>query len=114
MKDSKWIWLRKKCSRLGFKKAAVLAQEIDDVLLRLYGDSSTEEWRFAEKSYVKAYFKASRLDFILDTRFCPGCVESKDCESCLFGEEVGICTENYSLFSRFRDAVGEGDDEEDE
>ena len=113
MKDSKWIWLRKKCSRLGFKDAAALAQEIDDVLVRLYGDSSTEEWRFADESDIKSYFKMSRLDFILDTKFCPGCMEHKNCESCLFGQEVGICKEDDSLFTKFRDAFGEGDNEND-
>ena len=113
MKDSKWIWLRKKYSRLGFKKAAAIAQRIDDVLVRLYGDSSTEEWRFADESYVKSYFKLSRLDFILHTKFCPGCMKSKNCEECLFGKEVGICKNNDSLFSKFRDAIGEGDDEYD-
>lgn len=111
MKDSKWIWLRKKCSHLGFKEAKALAQEIDDVLVRIYGDSSTEEWRFADEAYIKSYFKASRLDFILDTKFCPGCMESDSCEKCLFGKERGICKENDSLFSKFRDAFGEGDDE---
>lgn len=114
MKGSKWTWLRKKYSRLGFKEAAVIAQQIDDVLVRLYGDGSTEEWRFADESYINAYFKASRLDFILHTKFCPGCMKSKNCEECLFGKEVGICKYNGSLFSKFRDAIGEGDDKYDE
>lgn len=93
----------KKCSRLGFKKSKDLAQQIEDVLIEIYGDGATSEWCFADKEYIDFYFKASREAFILETKFCPGCVETLvDCTKCRFGKVAGICSEEGSLFSKFK------------
>ena len=103
MEGSKWIWLTKKCSRLGFKKSKVLAQQIEDLLVKIYGDGATSEWCFADKEEVDFLFKASREAFIVETKYCPGCVETVvDCSTCRFGKEAGICSEEDSLFSKFK------------
>lgn len=106
MEGSKWTWLVKKCSRLRYKEAKVLAQEIEDLLVKLYGDSSTEDWRFADKDEVNLFFKQSREDFVLSTKFCPACIVS-DCKLCLFGKRAGICKNNNSLFNKFFRAFNE-------
>ena len=103
MDGSKWIWLAKKCSRLGFKKSKILAQEIEEALVNIYGDGATSEWRFADKEDVDFLFKASREAFIMEIKYCPGCIETVvDCTKCRFGKEVGICSEENSLFSKFK------------
>lgn len=102
MEGSKWSWLTKKCSRLGFAKSKILAQRIEDLLVEIYGDGATSEWRFADNERVDSFFKASREAFIMDTKYCPGCVETVvDCTKCRFGKEAGICSEERSLFAEF-------------
>lgn len=103
MEGSKWSWLTKKCSRLGFAKSKILAQRIEDLLVEIYGDGATSEWRFADNEWVDSFFKASREAFIMDTKYCPGCVETVvDCTKCRFGKEAGICSEESSLFAEFK------------
>lgn len=108
MNGSKWTWIRDKCSRLGYKEAKVIAQEIEDLLVEVYGDSSTEKWRLADKEEVNTFFKLSREDFVLSTKFCPGCAEViTDCTLCSFGKQAGICNHDNSLFNKFFNAFME-------
>ena len=107
MKGSKWTWLRDKCIELGYNESAKLAQEIEEVLHRLYGVTDTKAWRNVEAKDVEEAFKNSSFNVISNVDYCCACEETKRfclyCDECKFGMEVGICDISDSLYVNFCD-----------
>ena len=107
MEGSKWTWLRDKCLDLGYVKAAELAQEIEDQLYDIYGETSTVRWRSARESVIEGEFDANPDLLIGSSVFCQACVESKKvglrCSECEFKKKTGMCSDGESLFLRFCD-----------
>ena len=105
MKGSKWTWLRDKCIKLGYNNSANLAQEIEDVLHRLYGVTDTKAWMKVEEDAIEEHFERDPFIIIENSQFCCACEETLrsriGCRECLFGKEVGTCDADNSLYRGF-------------
>jgi hypothetical protein len=103
MKGSKWTWLRDKCLELGYIEAAELAQEIEDVLYKIYGTTKTEAGERTKSWEIEDAFNRDPVTIISSDLFCPGCMTCGWCEDCKFGKAVGICGTKGALFTVFRE-----------
>lgn len=107
MKGSKWTWLRDKCIELGYNESANSAQEIEDVLHRLYGTTDTKAWVDAKEDVIEEHFEREPRKIIENSRFCCACEETRGssigCCGYLFGKEVGACDADNSLYRKFCD-----------
>lgn len=105
MKGSKWTWLRDKCIKLGYNESAKLAQEIEDVLYRLYGITNTKAWIDAKEKEIAENFIKDPNDIVTNPDFCCACVDVRElplcCSKCIFGRETGICDVDGSLYLNF-------------
>jgi len=110
----KWEWVANKLNELGCHDLSEMARQIDEALVKLYGDEHTEDWKKDYQEIEEEFeeFKGSivdALDLILDVAddssycvACVACVENDNkCDVCKFGKEHGICVEKGSLFSNF-------------
>jgi len=108
MKGSKWQYIRDKCIEMGYTKSAKIAQEIEDALVNIYGDSSTPAWRIRSKEIVDLW---PLIEIIKSRPFCKGCVETNEidayCFGCKYGKLEGECLDLGSQFHRFQSAYKE-------
>jgi len=102
MKGSKWQYIRDKCIEMGYTESAKIAQEIDDALVNIYGDSSTPAWQWVTEEYVSSL---SLYAIIVRRSYCRGCDEAEkkdlECYQCEYGKLKGDCVNQRSQFAKF-------------
>lgn len=103
---SKWEWIEKACTKNGFEKSASIANEIETLLKRLYGNTKTKEWENDHEAYVAD--DAEEIDFVRSSpEYCIACEESQNCEDCLLAARDFQCGNEKSLYRRFTDIFWE-------
>jgi len=97
---SKWEWIEKACVENGFKRSAIIANEIETLLKRLYCNTKTKEWENDHEAYV--FDDAEEIDFLRSSpEYCIACVESQNCEDCLLAIGDFRCSNEKSLYRKF-------------
>ena len=105
--ERKWEFVGRFCENSGYKKAAMLAAEIDGILVSLYGEEDTPKWKYEYETKCRDkedLDDQNVYDICNTTSYCIACaVHCIDggCMKCNFAKAVGECKENNSLFDRF-------------
>jgi len=90
--------------KLGYTKAAKLAQELEDTLQRIYSTTSTREWAAATEREIEKKYSEDPDFIIYYVGYCIACEKTREvsnrCSDCAFAIETGDCGEDRSLFSR--------------
>ena len=96
---SKWEWVSEKCLEINNKKAAEIADKIENILQELYPKIPTDKWKedynSINKLYNKLSYVESKSNFIVNKviimgEYCIACdIESKGCDNCLFAHKSG-------------------------
>lgn len=102
---TKWDWIRRACRLCGMENSALIAEELDKLISKLYLRKTTPQWIEEYRNYnltktTDIYHAATAGEF------CVPCYERfrerhPSCEGCLLvinGEE---CLCDFSLFSKF-------------
>lgn len=103
---SKWEWIAKVCESDGLKESAVIAIEMENLLIRIYGNTTTEAWEEDYKYFVSLSTK--EIDRVVRScEYCIGCEHSNEngltCNGCLLSLEDFECVSEKSLFKQFCD-----------
>jgi len=103
---SKWKWIAKWCRELGFNELSKIADEIENTLRALYGNTVTDGWieRFSiyEEEMKRLHEVGNVVDALKLIRYvarsisgCVACLEDKYCDVCRFAIEYGAKCGEY-------------------
>ena len=105
--NRKWELIARYCSYRGYHKAALIADQIDAVLLQLYPDVNTPNWEYdypTECRNVEELTDTKVYDICNTPSYCIACVTHNHCggcDNCAFGCATGQCCVSDSLFCQF-------------
>lgn len=113
---SKWNWIESKLRELEINEPELSdlyskANEIECILIKLYGRTTTESFKKdfdrIEKKYNRQLSLSKKLKYIdlisCTESYCYGCIDSSfDCSQCSFGQTTGKCNNSDSLLNQFR------------
>ena len=105
--DRKWELIARYCSYRRYHKAALIADQIDAVLLQLYSDVNTPSWEYdfsTKYCNVEELTDTEVYDICNNPSYCIACVTHNHCggcDNCAFGCATGQCCVSDSLFCQF-------------
>ena len=113
--EGKWEWIANRLCELGHGYEAAIAREIHELLVEIYGEDCTNDWILDYDDIDWRYINSSGSVRLLilysvatSAKYCIACMShsiSKTggirCDCCKFGEVVGICGRDYSVYRYF-------------
>lgn len=87
----KWEYIADKCREKGYKCSAITADQIDQIMLKTYGDIHTQYWI---ETYDNLANKYEFVEIISEPDFCIAChihgnFDSDSCDRCIFARRAG-------------------------